>query len=237
MLHRHGRVQAVHRGATEFVDQLAVGSGGTQEGGGEAQAFGRGDATDGFPNDGSKHDHVALLGRQFLHLGREIRGAALVGGFFGQLHADGFQAIFCAAQHLLPQLIVLVHRADALGPFFRDQLGQRQTDLVVVGGEKRVFELVERLVHFACSGHRKKVDDIFVEEHREGSDVGHRSHVAQQRKNLVLVDQLLRGQHGALGVVSGVFHQQFDPPTVDTALLVDLFNPHEHAIAHLFARA
>ncbi|MNY77727.1 hypothetical protein D3C86_2177290 [compost metagenome] len=61
--------------------------------------------------------------------------------------------------------------------------------------------------------------------------------MADHGEDLVLVHQLLRGQHGAARVVGGVFHQQLDLAPVDAALLVDLVHAQHHAQAHLLAKA
>jgi hypothetical protein len=60
------------------------------------------------------------------HLRREVGGAALVAGLFGQFHAHGLQAGFGAAQHFQAELVVLVDGADLLGALFLGQLGHGQ---------------------------------------------------------------------------------------------------------------
>ena len=139
--------------------------------------------------------------------------------------------------HLQAELVVLVDGADLLGALVLDHLGQGDAHLVVVGGGERVLQPVERLVHLARRGDREEVDHVLFELHRHRGVVLRRADVADHGEDLVLVDQLLRRQHGLLGVVAGVLDDQPELAAVDAALLVDLVHPQQHAVAHLLAEA
>jgi hypothetical protein len=96
---------------------------------------------------------------------------------------------------------------------------------------------VERLVHLARGGEGQKLIDVLLELHRHGRIVLRRADVAGHDEDLVLVHQLLGGQHGLLRVIARVFDQQLDLAAVDAALLVDLVHPQLHAVARLLAVA
>jgi hypothetical protein len=51
-------------------------------------------------------------------------------------------------------------------------------------------------------------------------------------EHLVLVDQLLRGEHGLLRVVAVVLDDQLELAPVHAALFVGLFDTQHHALAH-----
>ena len=237
VLHRHGGVEPVHGLAAQLVDQVGVGGAGAQEHRVVAQLACGANTADGLANDGAQHHHVALGGLELGHLRREIGGATLEGGLLHHGHANGLEAVFGAALHLQAELIVLVHGADLLGPFFLDQLGHGGLHLVVIGRCKGVLELVERLVHFPRCRHGEEVDHVLLELHRHGGQVLGRAQVAHHHENLVLVDQLLCGQHGLLGVVARVLDQQVDLAAMHAALLVDFVHAQHHAVAQLLAKA
>ena len=164
-----------------------------------------------------------------MHLRCKVGGATLVGGDFGKLHTHGLQTRFGTPEHFQTEFIVLVHGADLLGVLFFHQDRHTQAHLVVVGGGKRVLELVEGLIHFTSGCDREKIDHVLLELHRHGGHVLGCTNVADHGKNLVLVDQLLRGQHGAAGVIGRIFDQQLELAAIDAALLVGFVHTQHHA--------
>ena len=219
------------------MDEVGVCSAGTQEGRVEAGLARLANGANRLADDGAQDHKVAVRRFHLRDLRGEIGGAAFEGGFFGEVHADGLECRFAAAHHLQAKLIVLINGADLLGAFFLDQLGRGQTDLVVVGGGKRILELVEGLVHFPRCRHREEVDHVLAELHGHGRQVLRRADVRDHHEDLVLVHELLRGQHGFLGVVARVFHFQVQLAAVHAALLVGLVHAQHHPQAYLFAKA
>jgi hypothetical protein len=141
------------------------------------------------------------------------------------------------AQHLQAELVVLVDRAQLLGALLLGQLRQRDAHLVVVGGGERELHAVVGLIHLARRGHREEVGHVLLELDRHRRVVLRRADVAHHDEDLVLVHQLLRRQHRALGVVAGVLDQQLDLAAVHAALLVELIDAQVHAQADLLAVA
>jgi hypothetical protein len=117
------------------------------------------------------------------------------------------------------------------------RLRQGHAHLVVVARAAGELELVHRLGHLARRGHREEVDHVLLELHRHRRVVRRRADVGHHREDLVLVDELLRRQHGLLRVVGRVLDQQPDLAAVDAALLVELVHAQQHALAHLLAEA
>ena len=130
----------------------------------------------------------------------------------------------------------MVNRADFLSAFFFDHIGQRDAHLVIVSGSKRIFELVERLIHFAGGGDREEVDHVLFELNGHRGQILRGSEVAHHHENLVLVDQFLCCQHRFFRIVARVFNQKFDLAAVDSAGFVDLINRQHHPQAGLFTK-
>ena len=96
---------------------------------------------------------------------------------------------------------------------------------------------MERLVHFTRRRDREEVDDVLLELNWHGRHVLRRANVAHHHENLVLVDQFLGSQHGLLGVVGGVFHQDLELAPVDATLFVDFVHRQQHPQTGLLAKA
>jgi len=137
-----------------------------------------------------------------------------------------------STHHLEAEFVVLVDGADLLRVLLLGQLRQPGAHLVVVGHRERVLQPVERLVHLARRGHRQEVDDVLLELDRHRRVVLRGADVAGDDEDLVLVDQLLRGQHRAPRVVAVVLGDQLELAAVDAALLVDLVDAQQHALPH-----
>ena len=236
MRDRHGGVHPVHGLAAQLGDEVGVGRVGTQKYRVEAGLARFANGANGLADDGSQHYQVAVGALHFCHLGRKIGSPPFEGCFLGHLHVDGFQARLGTAQHFQAKVVILVNSADPFCIFFFDQFGQGSADLVVVSDGKRVLEPVKRLVHVARRRDGQEVDDVLLKLHRHGGVVLRGAHMAGHDENLVLVHQLLRAQHGLLGVIPRVFQQQLELAAMHAALLIELVNAQLHAVACLLAK-
>ena len=128
-------------------------------------------------------------------------------------------------------------RADLLGALVLDHVLGSDAHLVVVGRRERVLEPVQRLVHLARRGEREEVEHVLLELDRHRRDVLRRADVADHGEDLVLVDQLLRRQHGLLRVVavSSTISLSLRPLMPPCSLISS--TRMQHAVAHLLAEA
>ena len=237
VLHGHGGVDAVHGFAAQLVDQVGVGRAGAQEHRVVAELACCAYSANGFTDDGAQHNHLATAGLHFGHLRGEVGGATFVRGLLGEAHVDGFQTGLGALQHFHAEVVILVHGADLLDILFFHHGRHGTAHLVKVSGSVGVLQAVKRLVHFTRSGDGEEVDHVLLKLDGHGRQVLRGTNVTHHHENLVLVDQLLRGQRGFFRVVGRVFHNELDLAAVDAALLIELVHGEHHAQTGLFAKA
>jgi len=191
------------------VNQVGIGCARAQEDRVEPGLAGFTDRANGLADDGAQDHHFAACGLHLGHLRRKVGGTALVRCFLGELHAHGFQARFTAAHDFQAEFVILVHGADFFNAFFLDHFRRGIADLVKIGRCKRVFKLVERLVHLTRRRDREEIDHVLFKLDRHGGQVLRSTDVAHHHENLVLVHQFLSREHRFLRIVGIVFDNDF----------------------------
>ena len=151
-----------------------------------------------------------------------------VGRFARDLELHGLGLLAHAVPDLVTEVGVLVHGADFLLALLLDEVLHHRAHLVVVGGEGRELELVEGLGHRARRREREQVGHALLQLLAEHGVVLRRAESAHHGEDLVVVDELVGGLHGARGLVLVVLDDELDLAAVD-ALLVGLVEAHAHA--------
>ena len=231
------RIESVHRLAAQLVDQVGIGRRRTHEVRIPAHLARRADGADGLADDGAEHDRVAVRRLHLRHLRREVGGAALEGGLLGERHVDVLEAVFRALQHFGAEVVILIDDAEFLGAALLDHPWNSLAHLGVIGSGEGKLQLVQRLVHFARRRQREEVHHTLVEQGREGGQIDCRADGADHGEKLVLLHHFLGREQAFLRIVAGILGDELQLAAIDAALIVDLVDPHLHAVAQRLAEA
>ena len=141
------------------------------------------------------------------------------------------QALLGAAHHLQAEVVVLVDRADLLQRPCPSPAWHAGADLVVVGRRERDTSAVRAArTSRAPPVTGRSCATFFSNWTGIAAIVCRRADGAERGEDLVLVDQLLRGEHRLLRVVAVILDHEPQLAAVDAALLVDLVDAHAHAV-------
>jgi hypothetical protein len=190
----------------------------------------RGVGHDRIAHDGAQQDQVAAGLAQLGQRRGEVLVGRLVRGGFDELDAELLGLLFGALQDLLAEIGVLVHDADGLLALLLHEVVGGRADLVDVGRRAVELQPVERLEHRARCREREQVGHVGGELVLEAGVVHRRAQRRHEREHVVAVDQLVAGLHRLRHLVALILDDQADPAPVEAAGLVDVLEPHLHAV-------
>ena len=198
--------------------------------------------SDGLADHGAEHHEVAAVGFHPGDLGAEIRRPALVGRHRAGLDLHGDELRGKPVEHVFAVLVVLVHDARPFRMLEVDHVFERRAGRFHIGRQIVELEPLLRLRRIELEGElrrgeREQLGHAGVEHDVLGGEHGRRAHGPDHGEHLVLLDQFLRRQHRALGIVAAVLDGELELAALDAAGGVDLVDSHLHAVGDRHAPA
>ena len=153
------------------------------------------------------------------------------------MHLHRFELLVEAVEHVFAVLVVLMHDAGLLEVLCLHHVFDRGARALDVGQQVVELQPFLRLGRIELEGEfgrgqREQLQHAGVEQHVLRGEHGRRAHRADHGEDLVALDHLLRGQHGALRIVAAVLQDHLDLAAVDAAGGVDLLDRHLHAVGN-----